>query len=187
MIGQKLNIKKAYQNQKNSLLNFIISFILISIWSLTTTAPLTIEIPFMNLTIYLGLMIIAWGIFILTGVSNSVNLTDGLDGLAINSLMPNFILFGIISAHTSFVSENISILCFALLGSSIGFLYYNRYPAKIFMGDVGFLPLGAILGFIAIMCRQEILLSISGIIFVIETISVIIQVTYFKNINRGFF
>lgn len=131
--------------------------------------------------------------FVIVGTSNAVNLTDGLDGLAI---MPVILLsFGL--GLVSFCSSNVfisnymnipylakanelSILCTAIIGSGLGFLWFNTYPAKIFMGDVGSLSLGGSLGMISILLHQEFLLLILGGVFVFETISVILQIIYFK-------
>jgi phospho-N-acetylmuramoyl-pentapeptide-transferase len=131
--------------------------------------------------------------FVIVGTSNAVNLTDGLDGLAI---MPIAMVTGalgvfayaesnVLYAHylsIPFVpgTEEVTIFCAAVVGASLGFLWYNSYPAQIFMGDVGSLSLGAAIGLIAVIVRQELVLLIMGGLFVIETISVILQVVYFK-------
>ena len=141
---------------------------------------------------------LSWGYllvtyFVIVGTSNAVNLTDGLDGLAI---MPTVMvaaaigIFAYLSGHSSF-SEYLSIpylpesgelivFCAALVGAGLGFLWFNAYPAMVFMGDVGALALGAALGTLAVLVRQEIVLMIMGGVFVIETISVIVQVASFK-------
>ena len=134
---------------------------------------------------------VAW--FIIVGTSNAVNLTDGLDGLAI---MPAVICFGAF-AMLAYVSDNVvyskylsvfnvkgtaelTIYCGAMAGAGLGFLWFNTYPASIFMGDVGSLSIGGALGMVACMVKQEILLALVGGLFVIETLSVILQVGYFK-------
>ncbi|QCI20949.1 phospho-N-acetylmuramoyl-pentapeptide-transferase [Buchnera aphidicola (Hyperomyzus lactucae)] len=131
--------------------------------------------------------------FIIVGASNAVNLTDGLDGLAIMPVVFTTCGFTLISflseninssnyLHITYVknSGELAILCTAIIGSGLGFLWFNTYPAKIFMGDVGSLSLGGCLGTIAILLHQELLLLIMGGIFVLETISVILQVVSFK-------
>ncbi|BAC24355.1 mraY [Wigglesworthia glossinidia endosymbiont of Glossina brevipalpis] len=141
----------------------------------------------------LGLWYILLSYFVIVGSSNAVNLTDGLDGLAI---MPTvFISAGL--AIIAWVTGNINfssylnipyikfsgelvIICTSIIGSGLGFLWFNTYPAKIFMGDVGSLSLGGALGIISVLTRQEILLFIMGGVFVLETISVILQVIFFK-------
>lgn len=131
--------------------------------------------------------------FIIVGTSNAVNLTDGLDGLAV---MPVIFLtcgFALISFFTENINNSnylniayvknsgeLAILCTAIIGSGLGFLWFNTYPAKIFMGDVGSLSLGGSLGTIAILLHQELLLFLMGGIFVLETMSVILQVISFK-------
>lgn len=136
----------------------------------------------------IGLFFIPWAICVIVGCSNAVNLTDGLDGLAIGSLLPNFATFSLIcylSGHAGIAhylaipfagSAEITIIGSILLGTSLGFLWYNTYPAQIFMGDVGSLSLGAALAMMTLMAKQELLLPIAGGLFVIETISVIAQV-----------
>ena len=114
--------------------------------------------------------------------SNAVNLTDGLDGLATGLSIISFITFGIITFDTGWLLgyEEIAAFCFILAGSLLGFLVFNINPAKIFMGDTGSLTLGATLASVAILTRHELLLVVVGAVFVLETMSVILQVTYFK-------
>jgi phospho-N-acetylmuramoyl-pentapeptide-transferase len=148
---------------------------------------------------------IGWGYIILSylvivGTSNAVNLTDGLDGLAI---MPTIMvaaglgIFAYLSGHINFAqylsipylpnSGELLVFCAALIGSGLGFLWFNTYPALVFMGDVGSLALGASLGILAILIRQELVLFIMGGVFVIETLSVIIQVISFKTTGKRIF
>jgi phospho-N-acetylmuramoyl-pentapeptide-transferase len=141
----------------------------------------------------LGGWYILFGMFVIVGTANAVNLTDGLDGLAIGPVLiasGTFILFCYLAGHFQFASYlqipfvkgsgELTILCGALLGSGLGFLWFNTYPAQVFMGDVGSLALGAALGTIAVVTKQEFLLVIVGGIFVAETLSVIIQVVSYK-------
>ena len=141
----------------------------------------------------LGFGYLIFIVFIIVGTSNAVNLTDGLDGLAIGPIIvATFTYTGIvyISGHFNFSeylriqhikdAGEIAIVSSAVLGASLGFLWYNSYPAQIFMGDVGSLSLGAVLGTIAVIVKHELLLILVGGIFVIEALSVIIQVCYFK-------
>jgi phospho-N-acetylmuramoyl-pentapeptide-transferase len=136
--------------------------------------------------------LIPWAVFVIIATSNAVNLTDGLDGLATGPLITNFATFGIIaylSGHRKFSeylyisftgSAELSIIAATLVGALLGFLWYNTYPAQIFMGDVGSLALGSGLAIITLMTKQELLLIISGGIFIAETVSVILQVISFK-------
>ena len=148
----------------------------------------------------LGFLIIPLSYFVLTGSSNAVNLTDGLDGLAIITTITVASGLGIVAWATSnanFASylyipyvpkaAEITIACTAIVGAGLGFLWFNTYPAQVFMGDVGSLSLGAVLGVIAILIRQEILLFIMGGIFVLETVSVILQVGSYKWRGRRIF
>jgi len=158
-------------------------------------------IPYLKgMVIPLGVFYIALTFFVIVGTSNAVNLTDGLDGLAI---MPTVLvggalgIFGWATGNVIF-SEYLAIpyikgagemmvFCASLAGAGLGFLWFNTYPAQVFMGDIGALALGAALGTVAVIVRQEIVLAIMGGLFVIETLSVIIQVASFKLTGRRIF
>lgn len=154
---------------------------------------------FKNFQPNFGIFFVIWSMFIIVGCSNAVNLTDGLDGLAINSLIPNFVTFALICflagnftiahyLHIPFAHcAELSVVGATLIGASIGFLWYNTYPAQIFMGDVGSLALGASLAFMALASKQELLLVVSGGLFVIETLSVIGQVVSFRCCGKRLF
>ena len=143
----------------------------------------------------LGIKInIGWfyGLFILLVLlasSNAVNLTDGLDGLAGGISAIALLTFGIICFNTGWLDgyEDIAVFCFVLLGAVLGFLVFNVSPAKVFMGDTGSLCLGATLGTLAILTRHELLLVLIGLVFVIETLSCIIQIVYYKLTNKRLF
>jgi len=148
---------------------------------------------FKNVRPDLGLWYLFLIIFVLVGASNAVNLTDGLDGLAIGPVMIaalTFAMFTYVIGRTDFAGYlqipfvrgcgELTIFCGAIVGASLGFLWYNAYPAQIFMGDVGSLSLGGALGMVAVIAKQELLLAIVGGIFVMEALSVIIQVGAFK-------
>jgi len=153
-----------------------------------------LSIPFFkHATPDLGIFYVAVCVLIIVGASNGVNLTDGLDGLAIGPVITvsaTFLLFAYLAGNIKFAeylqifyvrgAGELAILCGAMLGAGIGFLWYNAYPAELFMGDTGSLSLGAGLGAIAVMIKQEFLLVIVGGIFVMESLSVIIQVLSFK-------
>jgi len=156
---------------------------------------------FPNLTIPLSAFAyIVFVYFVVVGSSNAVNLTDGLDGLAI---MPAVLVGGALGLF-AWVSGNVNvsdylgipyvagsgemlIFCAALAGAGLGFLWFNTYPAQVFMGDVGALALGAALGVVAVIARQELVLLIMGGVFVVETVSVVIQVTSYKLTGRRIF
>ena len=124
-------------------------------------------------------------LFILVGSSNAVNLTDGLDGLAGGLSAVSFVAFSLISLMVGYT--DMGIFSLILTGAIVGFLFYNAYPAKIFMGDTGSLSLGAVMGIIAILTHREITLLIVAFVFVLETLSVILQVIWVKCFNRKLF
>ena len=155
---------------------------------------------FKNLIIDFGIFYFFISIFIIIGSANAVNLTDGLDGLAIVPVMIVAMAFSFIvyvTGNTLFSSYlliqyipgtgELAVFCGSLIGAALGFLWFNAPPAKVFMGDTGSLALGGSLGSIAIMCKHEILLAIIGGLFVLETFSVVIQVMIFKITGRRVF
>lgn len=160
-----------------------------------------LTIPFFkNALIPLGILYIPFSMLVIVGTSNAVNLTDGLDGLAIGPVMiaaATFSILAYITGHAEFSSYlnypyvpgtgELSIFAAALIGAGMGFLWYNTYPAQVFMGDVGSLPLGGALGTIAVLTKHEILLAIIGGIFVLEAVSVITQVVSFKLTGKRVF
>ncbi len=144
----------------------------------------------------LGWAYIPFVIFVIIGASNAVNLTDGLDGLAIGPTIiaaGTYLIFAYLTGHVKIANYlqiayvpgvgEIAVFCGAVVGAGLGFLWFNGYPAQIFMGDVGSLALGGVLGTVAVVTKHEILLSIVGGIFVVEALSVIFQVGYFKATN----
>ena len=148
----------------------------------------------------LGLLYVPFAAFVLAAESNAVNLTDGLDGLAISIFAIAAAAYtalcvrrgqpragGIPAAHALFGCGELTVFCGSLVGASLGFLWYNSYPAEIFMGDVGSLALGAALGTVAILIKQELLLVIVGGVFVLEALSVVIQVASFKMTGKRVF
>ncbi len=155
---------------------------------------------FKDVMIPMGYFFIFWVFIVLTGASNAVNLTDGLDGLAI---LPTVLVaaglgvYAYVIGHHSFAdylnmpfvrgSGEMSIICGAIAGAGLGFLWFNAHPALVFMGDVGALALGGLLGIIAVVLRQEIVLAIMGGIFVLETVSVAMQVISYKLTGKRIF
>jgi len=163
---------------------------------LTAKTPMetALIVPFLkNVSLPLGWVFVIWTYLVIVGSSNAVNLTDGLDGLAImptvlvasalavfayctgNTIIANYLGIPYITGVGELV-----IFCTAIAGAGLGFLWFNAYPAQVFMGDVGALALGAALGVVAVLVRQEIVLAIMGGVFVLETVSVALQVGYFK-------
>ena len=160
-----------------------------------------IAVPFFkDFTPYLGILYVPLATFIIMSAANGVNLTDGLDGLAIGPVMiaaGTFLLLAYAAGHAGIAdylaikhvsgAGQLAIFCGALVGGGLGFLWFNAPPAELFMGDVGSLALGGALGTIAVLIRQEILLAVVGGIFVVETLSVIIQVASFKLTGKRVF
>jgi len=180
LIVKKKNNKGLTESQK-LIFQIIISIIFFYFFLLADNEPL-LWIHSLNIKLDIGWY---YGIFILLVLiasSNAVNLTDGLDGLAGGLSFIAFLTFGIITASTGWLEgyKEISLFCFILSGALLGFLVFNSNPAKVFMGDTGSLTLGATLGAIAILTRHELLLVLTGIVFVIETLSCIIQRYYYK-------
>ena len=170
---------------------------------LTASQPEELEliVPFFKeAAIYLGWVFMPFAFLVIVGSSNAVNLTDGLDGLAI---LPSVMvaaglgLIAYLAGHAIFAgylgipnikgSGELTVFCSALVGAGLGFLWFNTYPAQVFMGDVGALSIGASLGVVAIMVRQELVLFIMGGIFVMEAVSVILQVGSFKLTGKRIF
>ena len=161
----------------------------------------TVALPFLkDFVIPLGAFFIVFGILVIVGASNAVNLTDGLDGLAIVPVMIAALSFGIIayvvgrSDFTTYLqllyvpgTGELAVLCGAMLGGGLGFLWYNAPPAMVFMGDTGSLALGGMLGTMAVAIKHEIVLGIIGGLFVLEAVSVIVQVASFKLTGKRVF
>jgi phospho-N-acetylmuramoyl-pentapeptide-transferase len=167
----------------------------------TTPAETSLLIPFVkDAAVDLGIGFVFLAYFVIVGTSNAVNLTDGLDGLAI---MPTVLVAGALAIF-AYVTGNfkfatylgfpfipgvgeVVVFCGAIVGAGLGFLWFNTYPAQVFMGDVGALALGAALGVVAVVVRQELVLMVMGGVFVVETLSVILQVASFKLTGRRIF
>lgn len=160
----------------------------------------TLSIPyFKSLALNLCYFYIPLAMIVIVGASNAVNLSDGLDGLACGLLVVAFTFFMILAyicggnlAQYFYITpivgaSEVAVVCAAVIGGCVGFLWFNAPPAKVFMGDTGSLALGALLGTVAIMVKQEILLAIVGGIFVMEALSVMIQVFWYKRTGKRFF
>ncbi|MEK4629649.1 MAG: phospho-N-acetylmuramoyl-pentapeptide-transferase [Solibacillus sp.] len=152
----------------------IAAFLLLRLGSFDTT----VGIPYTDLSVDLGIFYVAFLIFWLVGFSNAVNLTDGLDGLVSGTASIAFAAFGVIALFNE--QADIALFAFAVTGALLGFLIFNANPAKVFMGDTGSLALGGALAMISVLVKQEFLLLLIGLVFVIETLSVILQVGSFK-------
>ena len=169
--------------------------------SATLSAETSLLIPFFKEVFpQLGAFFIIITYFAIVGTSNAVNLTDGLDGLAIVPTIlvaGAFAIFAYVTGNANFadylniphipLTSELVIVCTAIVGAGLGFLWFNTYPAQVIMGDMGALALGAALGLVAVVVRQELVLFIMGGVFVVETISVIIQVASYKTMGRRIF
>jgi phospho-N-acetylmuramoyl-pentapeptide-transferase len=178
-------------------LGFIAAFVLVRVLHFDTH----LTMPFLkNVHPNLGVLYVPFAMVVLVACSNSVNLTDGLDGLAIGPVMTVSFCYWVFTyvagnvkfadylqiPHIAGVGE-VSIFCAALIAASLGFLWYNAYPASMMMGDVGALSLGGALGMVAILAKQELVLIIAGGVFVLEAVSVIVQRYYFKLTHQRIF
>ena len=148
-----------------------------------------IRISAINLYIYMGWTYGLFILFLLVGSSNAVNITDGLDGLAGGLSAIAFLAYGLIAWNTTWLVgyQEIAIFCFVLIGSLLGFLVFNTHPAKVFMGDTGSLALGGSLAAIAILTRHELSLAVVGGVFVIETLSSLIQIISIRKFHKKIF
>lgn len=152
----------------------IAAFLLLRLGSFDTS----ISVPFTEWSIDLGILYVGFLIFWLVGFSNAVNLTDGLDGLVAGTASIAFTAFGVIALFNE--QADVALFTFAVTGALLGFLIFNANPAKVFMGDTGSLALGGALALVSVLVKAELLLLLIGLVFVIETLSVILQVASFK-------
>ncbi|RMH61998.1 MAG: phospho-N-acetylmuramoyl-pentapeptide-transferase [Zetaproteobacteria bacterium] len=172
----------------------------IAAWGLGMLTDPIVDVPFFKYQWHLGWWYPLFVLFVLAGTSNAVNLTDGLDGLAVAPTCMVAVAFAVITyvaGHTQFATYlliphvagagELTVFCGAVIGACLGFLWYNTYPAQVFMGDVGALALGGALGFVACAVHQQFLLAIAGGLFVLEAVSVMIQVASFKLTGRRVF
>jgi len=190
---RKIHHQKGIKAYVKFSLQILVASCVVGVWFLYSSPGTAICFPFVkSFCPTFGWLFFPWAVFILVGTSNAVNLTDGLDGLAIGALLSNFATFSLIcylAGHVGIAhylcipfagTAELSVVGASLIGASLGFLWYNTYPAQIFMGDVGSLGLGAVLAFMALASKQELLLSLAGGLFVIETLSVIAQMLSYK-------
>jgi phospho-N-acetylmuramoyl-pentapeptide-transferase len=157
------------------------------IWTQTPHTSLRIPLPGLDQHLPLPvpeILFVLIALKVIVGASNAVNLTDGLDGLAAGCMTIASGVFLIVSVHDG--APHVAAICAAVCGACAGFLWFNANPARVFMGDTGSLALGSLLGLIAMLLRHEILLGIVGIVFVVEALSVMIQVSYFKYTRKRF-
>lgn len=168
---------------------------------LNKNSSTVLDLPFMkSVFLDLGYFYIFWVALIIVATSNAVNFTDGLDGLAIGALIINALLFAFLaylSGHATFANYlfiphvkdagELTVLCLAVVGAGLGFLWFNSHPAEVFMGDVGALALGGLIGAVALFIKKEFLLVVSGGLFVAEALSVILQMLSVRLVKKKFF
>jgi len=160
-------------------------FSVIAAWYGYTVIGTKISVLFTNVEVNLGWFFIPFVMFYFVALTNAVNLTDGLDGLNTSVTIIVMIFFALVSFKTG--HESVSVFSVALIGGLIGFLKYNKYPAKVFMGDTGSIALGGAISTILLILKNPLIIIIVGGIYVLETVSVIIQVTYYKKTKKRFF
>ena len=184
----KRHSNQGLSERQKLFLQLIVAVIFFALFLLDGNEPL-IWIHTLNIKINIGWLYGIFILFVLIASSNAVNVTDGLDGLAGGLSFIALITFGIISLYTTWLQGNqdLAVFLFVLAGAVLGFLYYNSNPAKIFMGDTGSLALGATLGAVSIVTRHELLLVLIGIVFVIETLTCILQRVYYKRTRKRLF
>ena len=178
-ISLKKNRNKGLTQFQKLILQFIVALVFYILYREFGSGDSVLRITLLNLEWNLNWFYGVLILFLLVGASNAVNLTDGLDGLAGGLSAIGFVAFGLMAWGSSWIAgyQDIGIFCFILVGCIMGFLVYNTHPAKVFMGDTGSLTLGATLATIAILTSHELSLAVIGGVFVIETLTVIIQIT----------
>ena len=194
---------RGFSGRARLAVEFVIAGLAVFIMSRVAPAQLSesVALPFLkDILLDLGIVFVVFGAFVIVGAGNAVNLTDGLDGLAIVPVMIAALSFGFIAylagnavfadylqIHLIPGTGELAVLCGAILGAGLGFLWFNAPPAQIFMGDTGSLALGGMLGAIAVATKHEIVLAIVGGLFVLEAVSVIIQVVSYKMTGKRVF
>ncbi len=170
------------------LIQMVIALIFFYIFMKNGGEPV-LKISSLNLVLPMGWTFGLFILFLLVGTSNAVNITDGLDGLCGGLSMIAFVAFGIITWNTTWMEgyQEVAIFCFVLVGALLGFLLFNSNPAKVFMGDLGSLSLGAAMATVAIITRHELSLALIGGVFVVETLSSMIQIIAIRKFHRKVF
>ena len=204
-VDDYLKVTKQTSNAMTAKMKLLLQFAtaLIAVWVISEQTPVAyryyLNFPYISWKLYVSWLYIPFAMVVIAGASNGVNLSDGLDGLAGGLLGIVFSVFmiggyvagGVLALNSTVVpiaqGVEVAVMCAAVIGGCLGFLWFNAKPAAVFMGDTGSLALGAFLGVIAVMLKQEIILAIAGGIFVLESLSVMIQVGYYKLTKKRFF
>lgn len=184
----KIKKKKGISARTKFVLQWVSALAVSALLVLWAGVDTTITIPLINYTINVGFAYVGWSAFLIVACSNAVNLTDGLDGLAASILIPNLLFFSVMTCISGVVFyKYISLMGLIFAGATAGFLFYNRYPAQVFMGDVGALALGATYALLALVSKLEFFIPIVGAIFLFEELSVMLQVFSFKYFKKRIF
>ncbi len=200
-----VKVKKQTPNAMTAKMKLFIQFMaaVLAVNVIAAATPNSVDsvlfIPYVKWSFQLSWIYFPFALIVISGASNAVNLSDGLDGLAAGMLaivFSVFMLFAFVTGYPMFADTSIpyipksaemAVVCAALAGACVGFLWFNLKKARVFMGDTGSLALGAVLGVIAVILKHELILAIAGVVFVAEALSVIIQVAYFKKTGKRFF
>lgn len=200
-----MKIKKKTSNAMTAKMKLVIQFTtaFIAVYFISIATPPemrhSLYFPYFNFSINLSWFYIPFAMVVIAGTSNAVNLSDGLDGLAAGLCLfafASFAVIAVVSSSTAMVnlntlfipgSKEVAIVCAAVVGSCLGFLWFNCSPAQVFMGDTGSLALGALLGVIAVMTKREVVLAIIGLVFVVEALSVMLQIFWYKRTKTRIF
>lgn len=183
----KISLHRGISERKKFTAQIICAALIMTLWYVWVHPPTMIIIPYwLPLSFDPGpVLFIAWAVWVIACTVNAVNFTDGLDGLATLLLLANFTTFGVLALWLGFY--DVVMVVAIILGTLWGFLWYNAYPAQIFMGDAGSLSLGALLATVALMTKTELFIPLAGGMFVLEGISVVVQILYFKATGERFF
>ena len=166
-------------------LQIVVSVVFVIIGLEKGLLDMSVKIPFTTLEWDMNWFYIPFAVFVLLAVVNGVNLTDGIDGLATSVTIVTMLFFAVVTAMMS--EASLCVFCFALTGALMGFLLFNKNPAKVFMGDTGSLMLGGAVGALALMTQNPFIVIFAGVVYLVETLSVIIQVTSFKLTGKRVF
>lgn len=181
----KICYKRGISEIAKFIAQLIAALSVVILWCRITAVSTVIVIPFIGVLSLPLWLFVMWAVWVILCTINAVNFTDGIDGLATLVLIPNFCFFSILAYTVSFT--NFALVGIAFIGILFGFLWYNTHPARIFMGDAGSLSLGAALAFMALVLKAECFIPLTGIIFVIEGVSVVVQILFFKYTGKRFF
>ena len=204
-VDDYVKVTKQTSNAMTAKMKLLLQFVtaLAAVWIISEQTPIAyryyLNFPYVSWKLYISYLYIPFAMIVIAGASNGVNLSDGLDGLAGGLLGIVFTVFmigayvagGALALNSSVApiaqGGEVAVMCASIIGGCIGFLWFNAKPAEVFMGDTGSLALGAFLGVVAVMLKQEIILAIAGGVFVLESLSVMIQVGYYKATKKRFF